>query len=372
MFLVIEAKVLPGGAYRGRARAEIEEGEELCVAARSGLLDGGAPDADIFKARAQHRSIYGTAVTGVLIDKEDGLIGDERTREVVEAREVAAEDERRTRYGPERELGALLVLCFARLSRLAPSGVGPEPAFREHVGVGPTAGAGVHEPFRQAIEFAHDSKGPFITGLVGKTPSIPVVVGNAPHLRVLRNLGRVSNVCGAWREAQNNGAAGFADGFGDLADLCGPVRIVGDAVDLEKIQAPMRIKLQHGVVVGLACGIVLDAPVALIPGAGRCGVGGVGGMELRACDGQIGCDHLLGNATHDVNAKLQSLRVQPIGERLESGAIGGRRIARRDGNQKAVAVPEILFLFEGLARGIGHVPALVDDGIFPPELLERN
>ena len=87
----------------------------------------------------------------------------------------------------------------------------------------------------------------------------------------------------------------------------------------------MRIKLQHGVVVGLACGIVLDAPVALIPGAGRCGVGGVGGMELRACDGQIGCDHLAGNAAHDVNAKLESLRVQPIGERLESGAIGGRR-----------------------------------------------
>ncbi len=64
--------------------------------------------------------------------------------------------------------------------------------------------------------------------------------------------------------------------------------------------------------------------------------------------------------------------MQPIGERLESGAIGSRRKAVRTGIEQAIAIPEIFFLFEAVARGIGHVPALVDDGIFPPELLQRT
>ena len=165
--------------------------------------------------------------------------------------------------------------------------------------------------------------------------------------------------------------AGLADGRGDLANLGRPVGIVGDAVDLEKIHAPVRIELQHGVVVGLPGGIVLDAPVAIVPGAGRCGVGGIGGKELRARDGQIGCDHLPRNTTDDVNAKLEPLRVQPVSERLESGAIGSRGKSVRRWNQQTIAVPKVLFLLDGFAGGVGHVPALVDDGVFPPELLQR-
>ena len=92
---------------------------------------------------------------------------------------------------------------------------------------------------------------------------------------------------------------------------------------LRKSTPQCGIELEHGVVVSLTGGIVFDAPVALVPGAGRCGVGGVSGMEIGAGDGQIGCDDLAGNAADDVNAELESLRVHPVGQRLESGAVGG-------------------------------------------------
>ena len=106
-----------------------------------------------------------------------------------------------------------------------------------------------------------------------------MVVGDAPHLRVLCDLGRVLERGGSGRKAEHDGPAGFADGCGDLANLGGPVGMGGDAIDLEKIDAPGCVELEHGIVIGLAGGVVFDAPVALVPRAGRCGVGGVGGVE---------------------------------------------------------------------------------------------
>ena len=35
-------------------------------------------------------------------------------------------------------------------------------------------------------------------------------------------------------------------------------------------------------------------------------------------------------------------------------------------------VPEVLFLVEGVARGSGHIPSLVDHEILPSKLLERG
>ncbi len=119
MFLVIEAEVLPGGAHRGRARPEIEEGKEFGVTPRARFVDGGAPDANIFKACAQGRGIDGPAIGGVLIHEENGLVGNERTCEIVEPSQVAAKDEGRAGHSPKSEFGALFVLRLARLPRFA-------------------------------------------------------------------------------------------------------------------------------------------------------------------------------------------------------------------------------------------------------------
>ena len=72
----------------------------------------------------------------------------------------------------------------------------------------------------------------------GEGPSIPVIVGDAPHLRVLRDLGSVAEIRGSGREAQHDRPPGLADGIGDLANLRGAIRMIGDAIDLEEIHAP--------------------------------------------------------------------------------------------------------------------------------------
>ena len=71
--------------------------------------------------------------------------------------------------------------------------------------------------------------------------------------------------------------------------------------------------------------------------------GGVG-------DGKILLNDLAGNSAHDVNAELEALRVHPVGERLETGAIRRRREAGRRGNQQAVCVPEIFSVIDAFCR----------------------
>ncbi len=63
-----------------------------------------------------------------------------------------------------------------------------KPAFGEHVGIGPASRARISEPLRNAIEFALQSKRKLVVRLVGKAPSIPMVVSDAPHLRIFADL----------------------------------------------------------------------------------------------------------------------------------------------------------------------------------------
>ena len=76
-------------------------------------------------------------------------------------------------------------------------------------------------------------------------PSIPVIVGDAPHLRVLGHLGRVFHFRRPRRQAQHDWAARLPDGLGDLANLGRPVGVVADAVHLDVIEAPAGIELEH-------------------------------------------------------------------------------------------------------------------------------
>ena len=45
--------------------------------------------------------------------------------------------------------------------------------------------------------------------------------------------------------------------------------------------------------------------------------------------GRFCFDNLARNAAHDVNAELEALRMNPVGQWLESGAVGGRRESGR-------------------------------------------
>ncbi len=253
-------------------------------------------------------------------------------------------------------------------------GCGREVALGQHVGIGPVAGLDVWLPFGDAVEFVADAKGELaFSWLVGLAPAIPVVVGDAPHLRVFCDFGGVFELGWSGREAEHDGAAGFADGLGDLANLGGPVGMVADAVDLDVVQAPVRVELEHRVVVGLAGCVVLDAPVALIPGAGRSVVGGVGGMEAGAGDGKVLLDHTWRGMPRTMwmpNLRPWAWTQSASGLNPAPLAEEGKRLSDRD--EDAVLVPEIFARLDGFGEGVLHVPAFVDDGVLPTVLLDAG
>ncbi len=179
---------------------------------------------------------------------------------VVEAGEVSAEDEGRARYGPESKFCALLVGREAGLADFAPAGIWAEPAFGEHVCVGPVAGAGVGVPLGEVIEHVTHAHGEFGIGQAQKGPAVPMVVGDTPHLRVFLDFSCMLDLRWAGGEREHDMTAGFANGIGDLANLCGAIWMVGDAIDFEKIEAPRGVEANHRIVVGLAGGVVLDTP----------------------------------------------------------------------------------------------------------------
>src|SRR5207237_7660096 len=106
------------------------------------------------------------------------------------------------------------------------------------VRIGPAAGFDVGRPLRDAVEFVAKAKGIFRGCCVREGPTVPVVVGDAPHLRVLRDFGGLIYLGWSGGEAEDDGAAGFADGFGNLTNLAGAIGMVADAVDLDVVESP--------------------------------------------------------------------------------------------------------------------------------------
>ena len=73
-----------------------------------------------------------------------------------------------------------------------------------------------------------------------RRPDVPEVVGDAPHVRERRDLGCVRRIRRAGRKAEDDVPARFVDSPPNLANLAHLVRMVGDAVHLEEIDAPAR------------------------------------------------------------------------------------------------------------------------------------
>ena len=132
------------------------------------------------------------------------------------------------------------------------------------------------------------------------------------------------------------------------------------AATVRRIRAGEELMLGDGVG-GLARCVVGDTPVVFVPWAGRARVGGIDGVKGRPGDGQVVFDNLTGNAAHDVDAELEAFGVDPVGERLESGAVGRGREAANGRNENAVGVPDVLAGLDLVGERVFHVPAFVDD-----------
>src|SRR5437879_6429894 len=115
--------------------------------------------------------------------------------------------------------------------------------------------------------------------LVGEGPSVPDVIGYAPHLRVTPHFRRVRELGGAGRQAEHDRPSGLRDCRSNLADLAFLVRVIGDAIDLEEVESPRGVELQHRIVIRLAGSAVAHSIIAVIPGTIVEWVGGIGGGE---------------------------------------------------------------------------------------------
>jgi hypothetical protein len=71
-----------------------------------------------------------------------------------------------------------------------------------------------------------------------------------------------------------------------------------------------------------------------------------------------------------MDSEFETLGMNPVGDGLESLVIRGRGEAIENRNEYAIFIPKIFLLFHRLAEGVGQVPALVDDRIFPAVLLD--
>src|SRR5438477_68529 len=91
-----------------------------------------------------------------------------------------------------------------------------------------------------------------------------------------------------------------------MTDRCSlVVRMVGNAVDLEIVDAPPCVLRDQRIVPGLPRGIVPYAPVGRIPGTGVGRVGDVLGAKRAAGNREVLRDGLPRDSADNVNAELQ-------------------------------------------------------------------
>src|SRR5215472_9695886 len=95
-----------------------------------------------------------------------------------------------------------------------------------------------------------------------------------------------------------------------------------DAINLDEINSPVRIKPSDGQVVSLAGGSVRgDAVVVGVPRTSIRAIGSLRCMIVRVCNRQVPFDCLFGNSTQDMNAELQSKTMHIVCEGFETGSI---------------------------------------------------
>ena len=91
-------------------------------------------------------------------------------------------------------------------------------------------------------------------------------------------------------------------------------------------------------------------------------------MVGRARDGGVRFNRFLGNAAQDMDAELQSKRVNVVADRRETLSIGGRGKAVQGGDVTAMRVESEKRIFRVAFRGrICDEPLHINDDVFPSE-----
>ena len=134
---------------------------------------------------------------------------------------------------------------------------------------------------------------------------------------------------------------------------------------LMKSRSPPGILCQHGIVVGLSGRVVANAIVTVVPAARVGSISGVHRVKGGSRNRQVGLQRLLGDATDDMQTKLQPPGMHPVGERLESLLAGRGGEAGRGGDQQSLGIQDILPALQLVPERVAHVPPLIDHRIRP-------
>src|SRR6266511_2058893 len=140
----------------------------------------------------------GMIVPGVLIDRDNLGVGEQRRGPVIRQQQIAAHDQRRTENGPEGQQGTLLVMAQSSLTWLAPASGRSQTANRQHVCIGPMTGLRDTSPQGCTGKLVFHA----LREILAAVPDIPDVVRDTPHLRILENFIALVDGSGAGREAR--------------------------------------------------------------------------------------------------------------------------------------------------------------------------
>ena len=361
---------LPGGhgggvgGHRARLRAEVEQGQiPLRLAVRPGRAGAGPHRA---------RFVFGELprAEGRRQQPQHLAVGQQAFGKFVQLGQLGPQHERRAEQAPQAHQRALFVagqgggaLC-AETASDAPQ--------RQHVAVRESPGRDMVLPELAAVEHrAHI------------LPFVPQVVGDAPHVGVLRIVPRLLDQRRARRKRQHDVPPAVQDRVVQVLDLgaaaVGRVRVhvgVGDVVALDEIDAPRRIHGDQVVVIRLRPGVPGAHAVHVgVPAADAGRVGQVGGRVGRAVHGQAAVRRRARDAAHDVDAELEAKAVHIVGQRAEAPAPGRGREARRVRLKAAVLVHGVVAEGDVLelrtaGPGVLGVPLDVNDDILPAIGLE--
>ncbi len=297
---------------------------------------------------------------GILIDREDFIVGQHRCCPIIIVRQIHSEHQWRREHCPHGVKGHLLV--FGETSPAVGAGgaaADGDVAEGDHVGVRPVVGPALSLPARQQIEL-----------VIEQRPAIPDVVGDSPEVGVGFDVLGLRDGGVAGRGAEDDGAATLLDGAVNRFNFVGGIRL-REIIDLDVVDAPACVLADDRVIPRLTGGDgTVHAEHIGIPEAGALGVGGVFGViRGGAFDGGIFLDGFTRDAAHNMDAELQSHRVDLVGEGFESLTVGRGGKSIGGGHQAAEfilwdkAAGRRSFQIAGMRAGV--VPSIIDDDVIP-------
>ena len=230
-------------------------------------------------------------------------IGEQRVGSRIILRQVTAKHQGALKDGPEVHHRILLIACKLCPALCTALATDTDLTQREHVRIGPRARSDVGSPLGTHLEL-----------VVELAPVVPEVIHRAPHIGMFLDMVYLIEWSLAGRYAQHNRSTTLIDSLTYQLYFSRVVR-TRQVINLHEIDTPLGVQIETRVVILLCAGLgAVDLIIVAQPGTRRIIV-----TDHIACDTirtlhrqLLLCSHL-GQATHEMYAKLQSLTVHIVG-----------------------------------------------------------